>query len=1597
MDLHHAVTCLSAELYTKDVHFLMELLQNAEDNQYAEGVEPTLEFVVTAHDIIGCDAAATLLIFNNEVGFSRENMASICSVARSTKKGKQSQGFIGEKGIGFKSVFLVSKQPHIISNGYEVKFNEEPDMCCGVGYIVPEWISDTSFVSKIRDVYGSENLPTTEIILSLKDDKIESVKEELSSLHPELLLFLTKLKRLYVHTDGSASKNAGSVTAISIVNETNHIVSRDKDADSRVVHLSVKDKHDSPEEKCQYYIWRRAFPVRPEAKVGGRAHVKKWIVSLPFPFGKRLKRGTSSIRVFAFLPTSMVTNFPFVIHGDFILASSRETIMFDNKWNQGILGCVPLAFVNAFKSCVEKALPVFTLAKAFEFLPSQKSPFPELNKVRETIKNKLLDSVIIPCETFSDKMTFCRPVSAVRVLSHFRDIFIKMKKSGVSLAGISSMEYLPVHSSLDEDKYEPSLDFLCIAACDLVMRASDKSYVELLLFVTHNLKHSDIIRSFPLLKFSNELDNVALCPLAKSIEGSKIQVGAQIEVHAWLHECNLIFGCPNKMYFLPSSIQLALKKRLKNIFSVFRWLSNYCGVKPCSVFDYRNKLRGYVLRRGVNSQTAITFAHFLYHSHRKKFLTDSEVFSVIQWMPVIDGSGGIRSKRTQTLVPASGTASGEFAGEHTPDDVLLNFLTAHAGALDLPELIDFLETKQYKTHVKIIFGILNFIKSLGYNAVFYPAKTLVYLAKHVVSNLTPPDMSLQVASTLMTSEQAFLLLDWIRFQRTRGSYVPESFIDSIRSGKWVKTTSGVDCPTNCTIPNETGKAMLETVANGLAGFSILDEKFYGDRINLYIDELQFLGVRCGVNGVQDIVMDHFKLLSSSPMSRTTAFSLLTFIGFLKIRQLLEEQWLDVMSVGKWLKTFNGHASPRESVFLPSDSEAEVGAIMTHLHVLDMKFYGEKELSMFLDELKVLGLKSEIDMYSRATQELTFTDNPLSLTSSCGFLLLKCYRYLKASDTSFINKLRGHPWLKTSTGFNCSSASVLYEPSCASLLNLAKVPLIDENFYGNEIRVYKDEPKALGVVVEFADVVKIVVNQFKMHLLSSNSPGDASHHLRSLLHYCMCQLLSEEYILKARHGLKRPKESILCNLKWAYISQFVDLSLIDDSFDGNEIYAFAVELKMMGVLSSLKDDATLVAVGLSRPIDKELLTAEGTLSLLYCLKEIMGGGGENPCIKAFFENLKKSELLMTSYGFRLTEDSFFFFHGDWKNMLDPTYAPFLTIGVKFDPMEVCSALSLSLQQLDATPPIKRIYGFLKEFKWKPKPQVKSDWKIWIPVEDSFSKGKWVDSSLCVIKDKAHQFTPILYSLDTFYENELLPFFSSAFGNLVKVPTTLPEGGNLLVNKERAFVPDDLWLKNLFTIAGDSPSFIWLPKSGMFSAVNPQKLSVVYDVLGVRKLSKSVKCSITLQQFRGQSDNVDLKKKLIVKGLIEIILGFLACKIHMAQKDRRVAARSLLSLLVFENNENAHVSYRLHLADDRYIERDLRPFIDGSISENQKASAEMVNCFAVEIAEGLLPQESETVVSDLRNVIQLGLLYGFEEHSIHYLLTRENGEHCRTCPN
>jgi len=77
-------------MYSKATHFLLEFIQNADDNEYAHNVTPTLTMKFDGRNIqIEC----------NEVGFNEANVRAICKIGVSTKK--DCSGYIGMTMIIF--------------------------------------------------------------------------------------------------------------------------------------------------------------------------------------------------------------------------------------------------------------------------------------------------------------------------------------------------------------------------------------------------------------------------------------------------------------------------------------------------------------------------------------------------------------------------------------------------------------------------------------------------------------------------------------------------------------------------------------------------------------------------------------------------------------------------------------------------------------------------------------------------------------------------------------------------------------------------------------------------------------------------------------------------------------------------------------------------------------------------------------------------------------------------------------------------------------------------------------------------------------------------------------------------------------------------------------------------------------------------------------------------------------------------------------------------------------------------------------------------------------------------------------------------------
>lgn len=129
-------------------------------------------------------APGRLRIDSNQIGFNAEDIDAICAIGSSTKiNGQQMIQSIGEKGIGFKSVFRVANKVWLSSRNYSVRW----DRAAELGALVPEWASFP------EDVKNNQ----TSFLCELNSDEHErQIVNDLKRFDPCLILFLNKLRRV---------------------------------------------------------------------------------------------------------------------------------------------------------------------------------------------------------------------------------------------------------------------------------------------------------------------------------------------------------------------------------------------------------------------------------------------------------------------------------------------------------------------------------------------------------------------------------------------------------------------------------------------------------------------------------------------------------------------------------------------------------------------------------------------------------------------------------------------------------------------------------------------------------------------------------------------------------------------------------------------------------------------------------------------------------------------------------------------------------------------------------------------------------------------------------------------------------------------------------------------------------------------------------------------------------------------------------------------------------------------------------------------------------------------------------------------------------
>ncbi|VVB85353.1 Uncharacterised protein [uncultured archaeon] len=445
---------LLTEIHAKRPHFILELIQNAEDNDYLEYVKPKIKLIITSNELI---------IQNNEKGFSNRDVLGLCGIGDS-KKDKKS-GYIGEKGIGFKSVFMVTDEPHLYSNGFQFKFNYKKENPRSI--IVPEWFDE---------IKNHVDLEQTNIILPLKSEKKAEIIKYVEQIDSSVLLFLRKLTLIEIEN----LKQGLSV----------RIEKHDYNANVQILNGT----------KTNYWkVIKKQF--EPEIIEERRKDIEETEIILAFPLNEDQTAATYNEQfVFAYLPVQKY-GFKFIIQADFLLPVSREDILKDNDWNKWLRDNICSVFLQA----LEKFKKDENLKKSFyNYIPLKaeadvKDDFftPVVGQIHNSLKKT--DCIL----TESKKETWRKPTEVLDADSKIKELF-----SNDDLKYFLNKEYIssdlkikkPILLALGVDSFKFDNLLQCLQKTEWLNKQNDDWFIKLYTYLNSEKLDQEQIQKLKKLK-----------------------------------------------------------------------------------------------------------------------------------------------------------------------------------------------------------------------------------------------------------------------------------------------------------------------------------------------------------------------------------------------------------------------------------------------------------------------------------------------------------------------------------------------------------------------------------------------------------------------------------------------------------------------------------------------------------------------------------------------------------------------------------------------------------------------------------------------------------------------------------------------------------------------------------------------------------------------------------------------------------------------------------------------------------------------------------------------------------------------------------------
>jgi len=275
------------EKYPDPVHFVYELLQNAEDQCASKA-----QFQLFADHLVFC---------HNGNPFTRADVENITGIGNSDKP--QEANKIGRFGIGFKSVFAITERPEI----YTV-LEDKPFAFAIEHLVVPVAIpgnGDKSHLYNTQFIFP--------FLIGQERSHYTKIREKLSSLGFETLLFLHHLASIEWQTETDDG-----------------VYLREVKGARHELFGKSRENGQLQQSSANYLVFRKSVDLSEDdreldVRVAFKLDKQGEIIAEP---GQKLA---------VYFPTEQVTGLNFRVHGPFLLTDNRANIKIDNDTNNRLI------------------------------------------------------------------------------------------------------------------------------------------------------------------------------------------------------------------------------------------------------------------------------------------------------------------------------------------------------------------------------------------------------------------------------------------------------------------------------------------------------------------------------------------------------------------------------------------------------------------------------------------------------------------------------------------------------------------------------------------------------------------------------------------------------------------------------------------------------------------------------------------------------------------------------------------------------------------------------------------------------------------------------------------------------------------------------------------------------------------------------------------------------------------------------------------------------------------------------------------------------------------------------------------------------------